>query len=413
MKISVGTQNSDIPGSDNRSIQKAVDQVSAAGGGTVFLQAGTYVCHDSVRMKSHVRLMAEPETVTLIPGPTPISYLAMDADIGERQITPISTEGFYPGLGVILRDDDKPHAQARSSFQITRIENGTLYIDDWIVHDWIAENGGRVIGYGPLIHSIEQEDIEIDGLILDGHRADAPEELKTLRGQNLYCKRTRNITIRNCISRNAYGDGFRFGTSSNVVIEDCEVHHNRHYGVHPGSHTRPVRFSGLHIHHNEADGLYVCWGVQNSIFENCHIHHNGGRVFRSGFSIGHKDSDNRIEGNHIHDNAKYGIAIRQKTEANGAHRNHFINNRIENNGTLPQNIPAEVLAWLPAPEKIGAGIDVQGITQDLVFEKNIVRDTRQGNERTQVMGIQLHEGLTGLVLKDNECTPPVNIPPAS
>ena len=42
MTVTVGPANTDVIGTDNLAIQKAVDRVAAAGGGTVLLKAGTY-----------------------------------------------------------------------------------------------------------------------------------------------------------------------------------------------------------------------------------------------------------------------------------------------------------------------------------------------------------------------------------
>ncbi len=403
MKIlTVGPQNADITGSDNRAIQTAIDRLAPEGGGTVQLLPGTYTCYDAVRMRSNIRLTGDRENTVLAAGPTPSSPLAEDADIGEKQITPICTDGFEIGMGVVLRDRTKPHTLAPMPLTITKIENGTLFVDDWITHDWIAEEGGLVVAYTPLIHAFEVDNITIDNLTMDGTKTDAPDHLEGFRGGNFYARRVNGVQIRNVISRNAYGDGIRCGQSTDMIVEDCETHDNGYYGIHPGSHTRPIRFSRLHIHHNASDGLYLCWGVQNGLIEECDIHHNGHVYYRNGISIGHKDTDNTFINNHIWENCKMGIAFRIKTEANGAHRNTLRGNLIENNGSRPEDIPADVLEWLPEVEKIGCGIDVQPVTHDLLFKDNIIRETREGDARTQQIGIQLAaEGVTNIEMTGN------------
>lgn len=401
--ITVGIQDADIVGSDNTAIQSAIDQLAARGGGTVQVLPGTYTCFDAVRMKSNIRLTGQKEQTVLIAGPTPSSVLAEDADIGEKQITPVCADGFKPGMGVILRDNKKRHTLAPMPLTIERIEKGQLFLNDWIVHDWCAEDGGQVVAYTPLIHAFEAENITIDGFTLDGTKNDAPPDLAGLRGGNLYFRRVQRSLIRNVISRHAYGDGIRCGQSTDFTVEDCETHDNGFYGIHPGSHTQPIRFSRLNIHHNAADGLYLCWGVRNGLIEDCEIHHNGHLYYRNGISIGHKDTGNLFVRNHVYENWKYGVAFREKTAANGAHDNVLRDNVIENNGSRKEDVPASILSQLPHPEAelAGCGIDIKGITRGLVIENNTIRETRSKNSRLQKVGIRIHPGASDLTLTDN------------
>jgi polygalacturonase len=397
----VGSIGADITGSDSAAIQQAIDALAQQGGGTVRVLPGTYTCFDAIRLRSHVRLIGDKNSTILVHGPVPASPLAVDADIGEKQITPVNIKGFRPGMGIVLRDSTKPQAMAPMPLTIERIENGILYLNDWLIHDWCAENGGCVVAYTPLIHACEVEDVVVDGFTLDGSVANPPAELNGLWGGNLYFRRVQNAEIRNVKSLHAYGDGIRFGQSRNIIAEDCETHHNSHYGIHPGSHSRPVRFSRLHIHHNGSDGLYICWGVKNGLFEDCDIHHNGQRIHRSGISIGHKDTGNLLIRNHVYENCKYGVAIRKKTEANGAHGNTFRDNLIENNGSRKEDVPASLRDILPTDELAGCGIDILGVTRDLTFENNIIRDTRQGDSRLQRQGIRIHSGVSNVRMENN------------
>lgn len=401
--LTVGSAGADIIGTDNIAIQQAIDLLAEQGGGTVRVLPGTYTCLDALRLRSNIRLTGEKDTTVLVHGPAPASLLAVDADIGEKQITPVSTKGFKPGMGIVLRDRTKPNGMSTMPLRIERIENGILYLNDWITHDWCAENGGVVAAYAPLMHVYEEGNIVVDGFTLDGAVANPPAELDGLWGGNLYFRRAQNIEIRNVISRNAYGDGIRFGQSSGVTVEDCDIHNNSHYGIHPGSHSRPVRFSRLHIHHNGSDGLYLCWGVQNSVFEDCDIHHNGWRIYRNGISVGHKDTGNLFVRNRVYENCKYGVAIRIKTEANGAHNNIFRDNLIENNGSRKEDVPPHILKNLPYPEEelAGCGVDLKGITRGLVFENNIIRETRTGGSRCQQIGIRIHPGVSDLRMERN------------
>ena len=48
MTVTVGRADADVIGSDNVAIQKAIDRVAAAGGGTVVIKAGTYMLSNAI-----------------------------------------------------------------------------------------------------------------------------------------------------------------------------------------------------------------------------------------------------------------------------------------------------------------------------------------------------------------------------
>ena len=212
------------------------------------------------------------------------------------------------------------------------------------------------------------------------------------------------VEIRNVVAANGPGDGIIISKSSvDAVVEDCIARDNGYHGIHPGSHSARCAVRRCEIVGNGADGLYVCWGVRGGVFEDNHIHHNGWRHFRSGVSIGHKDTDCLFARNHVHDNAKYGICVRAKTEANGAHGGVYRENVIENNGSKPTDL-AGIKTSLPAEEAIGCGVSVAGVTHDLVFEGNTIRETRSGDDRSQRHGLWLGEGVHRVRMSGNVMT---------
>ena len=111
---------------------------------------------------------------------------------------------------------------------------------------------------------------------------------------------------------------------------------------------------------NGSDGLFVCWRVKHGLFEDNEIRGNQ----RVGISIGHKDTDNLFRRNTIIANAGAGVLFRRESEAMGAHRNVFENNRILDNAA-GKNGGAD-----------GAAIVIQGPHHDLVFRGNQIGNSR-------------------------------------
>ena len=402
-EITVGPKNADIIGSDAGAIQTAIDALSVRCGGTVRLLPGKYFMNNSIFMKSNIRLTGTGNKTILKKTPAILSHLKVDADYGQKEITPQSTKGFAPGMGVYLRDKVTINATGRTPLTITKVANGKLYLDNYIHRDYCAENEGLVVNYFQMIYANSRENMTVENLVIDmGKEAKEIEALKGIWLHGIYFTKCKNSLIKNVKSENCLGDGICVSTCEHLTVEGCQTGYNTQYGIHFGGHSPWSKGLKNAIYHNASDGLYICWGVRESLISGNRIYFNGVGQYRNGISIGHKDTDNVIEKNHIYGNAKHGIAFRQKTEANGAHRNIVRNNIIENNGTPEDKIPVDLLAKLPRRELISCGVYINGITHDLVFEKNIIRETRKKVKKYQRNAFYMSPGVSRVKLLKNK-----------
>ena len=400
--ITVGVIKGDIKGKDNVAIQAAIDMMAQRGGGTVNVLPGEYILNDAIRLRSNIRLIGDRQKTILKHAPSVSSYLSKDADIGQKEITPKDASLFKVGMGVVCRSKTLSNKMVTRPSTITRIEKGVLYIKDYLDFDFIADSGTQgkgealVANIFPIIYGFGIENAFVDGFTVDSKVDDNPGWVDVRTG-GVVLERTDNCTIRNITSINARGDGILLVTAEHTVIEDCETYNNTYHGIHPGSHSAWTKVRRNIMHHNGSDGLYICWGIKESEFTDNVIYRNGTRDFsdvrhlgkRNGISIGHKDTDCLIARNHIYENAVAGIYVRTKTEANGAHRNKFTDNTIENNGLAGQVTN-------------GSGVHICGVTHDLLFENNIIRETRQGNDRLQKNAFVIESGVTRTKIANNK-----------
>ena len=74
---------------------------------------------------------------------------------------------------------------------------------------------------------------------------------------------------------------------------------------------------------------------------------------------GHKDTDVIFEDNHIFNNVSDGVHLRGERENNAPHRNTFVKNIIENNGT----------------DGGGFGLSINSPAKDLVLKENIFKNS--------------------------------------
>ena len=107
-------------------------------------------------------------------------------------------------------------------------------------------------------------------------------------------------------------------------------------------------------------------------------HHNG----RYGICTGHKDTDVIFENNHIYNNSNDGVNLRGEREPNAPHRNTFIGNVIENNGT----------------EGGGYGFSINSPAKELVLKGNIFKNS----EGTQKAAVYVSKTGSKPVMEDNQ-----------
>ncbi|MHC4330973.1 MAG: right-handed parallel beta-helix repeat-containing protein, partial [Planctomycetota bacterium] len=103
--ITVGRDNAQLIGSDNRALQAAVDYIAALGGGTVEIGAGQYMMYDSLHLRANVTVRGRKDKTILRKADGVVSALALDGDFGEQQITVEDPNGFAVGFGVAIWDD--------------------------------------------------------------------------------------------------------------------------------------------------------------------------------------------------------------------------------------------------------------------------------------------------------------------
>ena len=361
MVVKVGPRAGDIVGDSNSAIQQAVEAAGAYGGGTVELAPGTYTLYDAVRLRRNVRLVGAGSDTVLRKCDGARSEFAIDADYGQKKVAVKDPSGFRAGMGVVV-SDDRSGGWHDTLATISLLQGNVLYLDTAFLSDYDMDAGGSVANAFPLISGCDVDSVAIEGLCVDGNR-ERNHPINGCIGGAIYLHRARNCRIADCLVREFDGDGISFQITQDIVVERCEVTRISGLGLHPGTGSARPIVRECRSHRNEGDGFFLCWRVQEGRFEGNEILDNG----RHGISIGHKDTDNLFSGNTIRGNKAHGIYFRDEKPSNAGSRNTFRENVVEDNH--------------------GCGVCVDGDTTDLLFERNVIRDTRSGAARTQRIGI--------------------------
>lgn len=382
MTLTVGPEHADVIGTDNVAIQKAINRVAAAGGGTVLIEAGTYTLANSVRMASHVTLRGQGPTKTLLKKAAGVrSKLKIDADYGEFKATVEDASGFRTGMGVTIVDNAQRSGWTPSVRTIVRIDGDTLYFDRFLQMDYHVENEGEVFNTFPLVAGYEVHDVKVEDLTVDGSRASSGI-LDGCQTGGIYFFHSTHMTIRNCVARNYPGDGISCQFVEDPVVENCDSYENAYLGIHLGTGALRALVLNNRAHNNGEDGIYLCWRVQHARYEGNQSWNNG----RDGISLGHKDTDNLFVKNIVRGNARAGIYIRDENKSNAADDNTFEQNTIQDNG---------------GPGAPGEGIHVAGATQRLTFVHNVIGSTSPEQKMLQPVGIYVGPNADFISFHDN------------
>ncbi len=231
------------------------------------------------------------------------------------------------------------------------------------MRDYRADQEGLISNASSVIEVIGAENVSISNLTADGNRS---ENFKAdgCNSAGVYIFKSKKIIVDNVHVKDFNGEGISWQITENVTIQNSEISGSGNTGLHPGTGSPFSVIENNVVHHNDTDGLFICWRVYQSQVKENQFHHNG----RFGICTGHKDTDVIFEGNHIYNNGKDGIHLRGEREANAPHRNIFIRNTIENNGTNGG----------------GYGFSINSPAQDLVLKDNIFRNTEQHSQKAAI-----------------------------
>ncbi|MCY2994460.1 MAG: right-handed parallel beta-helix repeat-containing protein [Planctomycetota bacterium] len=385
--ITVGRENADLIGTDNRALQAVVDYIAGLGGGTVEIGPGEYLMRDSLHLRSHVTVRGQAGRTRLRKADSVASGLALDGDFGEEQITVEDATGFDVGTGVAIWDD-RAGGFHTTVARITGRRGKTFSIDVPLMADCMVQNHARAATVFPVVSGRDVQGVRVENLVILGNK-ESNVPLNGCRGAGIYLFRGHGTVLKGCEVRGYNGDGISFQQSNDVTVEGCVSADNAQLGLHPGSGSQRPIVRGCTARGNGTDGLFLCWRVRYGLFEDNVLERNG----QYGISIGHKDSDNLLQRNRVSQNAREGISFRNESLGMAAHRNRLIENVIENNGITA-----------PSP-----GIRICGATSGLVFEKNTIRDTRVPGSRTQTAGILIEPQVGEVTIRDNTIEAEVTI----
>jgi parallel beta-helix repeat protein len=379
MVLTVGQNEGDLQGNDDKIIQAGIEYLNRVGGGTLVILPGIYNLRNAIYLHANITLRGSGEKTVLRKCNSVVTKLLRDSDWFEYGVQVKDVKGFVPGGGIMLRSKkgagDWQYDVLRAT--VTAIEGDVLYLDGLTKENFWIEKDATAGTVFPILTAENVDNVVVENIVLDGNR-DKNEHINGNFSGGVFIQYCNKWRFKNVISRNYNGDGFSFQVCDDIQYESCQAINNADLGFHPGSGSQRPVFRNC-ISSGNSQGIFFCWSVSDGLVENCIL--SGNR--RYGISIGHRDTDNVIRGCMIKSNGEVGILFRN--EANGfrcGSRNLIENCMIHDNGT----------------KRKGFGIDIQGKTEDITVRNTKFENSARMNQKT---GIRIGQMAGRIVMQGN------------
>jgi hypothetical protein len=384
--LTVGQDKGDLQGRDDKIIQSGIEYLHRLGGGILQILPGTYEMNNALYLRPNITLRGSGEKTVLRKTDGVVTSILRDMDWYEYAVRVGDAAGFTTGGGIMLRSRIDSSDWAFHVFRSTikRIEGDVLFLDNMSYENFWVEKDASAATIFPIITAAEHtDDVTVEDIVLDGNRARNVLINGNYAGA-VFIQNCDNWKFRNVTARNYNGDGYSFQVCDDIHFENCESLDNGGLGFHPGSGSQRPVFKHCTSTGNDL-GIFFCWGVSDGLAESCKLSGNQ----RYGISIGHRDTDNLIQGCRIENNGEAGIYFREPggiDKFRAGNRNTILDCDINNNGE----------------DKRGIGIDIGWEIADISIQGNRIGNTDgQGRQRT---GIRIVKDARRITLEENTFT---------
>jgi parallel beta-helix repeat protein len=377
--LTVGQDNGDLRGSDDKVIQAGIDYLQGMGGGTLRILPGVYELRNAIHLRPHTVLKGSGDKTVLRKAASVVTTLSRDSDWFEYGVQVSDANGFVPGGGIMLRSKTGPGDWQYDVLRatITGLEGNVMLLDRLTTENFWTKKNATAATIFPLLTAEDVDDVEIADLVLEGN-GDNNAHINGNFSGAVFIQSCNRWRFTNVLARNYNGDGFSFQVCDDIQFRHCRALNNADLGFHPGSGSQRPLFRHCAARGN-SQGIFFCWSVSDGRVEDCVLSENS----RYGISIGHRDTDNLIRSCTIERNGEVGILFRNEAqEFRGGHRNRIENCVVRDNGG----------------DQAGIGIDIRGRTHDITISGTSLENTANGPQET---GIRIGEQARRIVLHDN------------
>ncbi len=379
LTLTVGQNEGDLQGEDDKVIQAGIEYLHRVGGGTLRILPGMYHLQNAIYLRPSITLRGSAGQTVLRKAASVVTPLVRDSDWFEYGVEVQDVQGFTPGGGIMLRSKtgagDWQYDVLTAT--VTAIEGNVIFLDRLTKENFWIEKAATAATIFPILTAENVDNVVVEDIVLDGNR-EQNEHINGNFAGAVFIQHCNRWRFRNVTAQNYNGDGFSFQVCDDIHFENCRAIDNADLGFHPGSGSQRPVFRNCQSRGNSL-GLYFCWSVCDGLVADCILSQNR----NYGISIGHRDTDNLIRDCTIERNGQVGILFRKEdSEFRAGSRNRIENCTIRDNGA----------------KEGGIGIDIQGKTQDITVANTRFANTTGKNQKTAV---RIGEDAERITLRDN------------
>lgn len=384
--VTCGGVHAKFPGSDNSTIQKAIDYIASIGGGEVLLSEGKYLIQDSVHLRNNVVLKGSGiDKTILIKNKSVKGTTENFCGYGHKEICVTDGKLFHVGDGVYIKDDTTPGFWATQT-SIVGIENNILFLKDPLNGDIIKHRNGSVETIYPMIRGANVRNAAVSELTLYGNMEENGH-LEGCRGGCIYFIGCQTMNVNNVKITDFDGEGVSYQQCCDISVTNSIISGNNGNGLHPGSGTVGMLIEGCDISNNTNSGIFYCLRIHYNICRNNIIKNNG----REGINIGHRDDFIDISHNEISGNAREGIYFRTDNYPgmSGAYtsvHHNIIHDNVNSGGKAEIYIPSSVTGYEMYENNIGGEISL--LYADRMYESYIWNNSLNGSVECENANIE-------------------------
>ena len=361
MQLSVGPDDGDLRGADDKILQAGIEYLVRVGGGTLKLLAGEFTLRNSIYLQAHVTLEGSGTATVLKKAAGTKSPFARLSEWFETEVEVEDGSGFRPGDGVMLQWGEKQYpSRDHRQHTVVEVQGNMLTLDRRLGSGIGPENGAVVSTAFPLLTASDVQNVRVADLVLDGSK-ETNDYIDGNFSGGIFINYCSDFTFENVVVGNYNGDGISFQVCHDIRFEGCRCENNANFGYHPGSGAQRPVFRNCVARGNRR-GIFFCRGVHFGLVEKCECSENTD----VGIFIGDRDTDNKVVGCTIENNQQAGIVCTDRLDSfRGAHRCVLERNLVRDNGAGGE----------------GVGIDVRGGTHDLEIYENRLVNSGGGKQR--------------------------------
>ena len=268
MQLSVGPDDGDLRGDDDRVLQAGIEYLARFGGGLLKLLPGEFTLRNSIYLRARVTLEGSGAATVLKKAGGTKSPFARLSEWFETEVEVEDGSGFRVGDGVMLQWGEKGYpSRDHRQHTVVELKGNVLTLDRRLGSGIGPENGAVASTAFPLLTASDLQNVRVANMALDGSKG-VNDYIDGNFSGGVFINYCSDFSFENVTVRNYNGDGISFQVCHDIHLEGCCCENNANFGYHSGSGAQRPVFRNCVARGNQR-GIFFCRGVHFGLVDGC------------------------------------------------------------------------------------------------------------------------------------------------